>query len=1211
MATAKWTAAQSRAIEKRGKTVLVSAAAGSGKTTTLTERIIRKLTEKDSTADISRFLIVTFTKAAASDLKSKISRALGEALARDPSNRRLSLQMIKLGGADICTIDSFYYSVVRRNFEKLGLPGTLGMMDESELKIMRARIMEEVIDFFYESRGEAFCEFMDCFMDYRGGSDAVDILNGIYNTLGGYPEFLEYLKNNEELLCAESEMPFLETRAGKVIKGKALKFFEHAEKIYSDALGLINNDPTAAKAYFPAFEYDRVHFEMTERAVRDGDYSRASELFGSYVKMNLGGLRNGDPIFAQYKELRAGCCEDYKDIGSRFFSSSVEQLKNDIKRTADFCTQLYDLLSEFHRRFSEEKLSRSSCDFTDNKQFTFKLFIDGNGEPTQLAREYSERYDEVYIDEYQDTDLVQDMIFSAIAKPDGRFMVGDIKQSIYRFRGANPAVFASYKGSFPKDTEASDEDKSCAIYMSENFRCDRSVIDFTNRICGYLFKKSPNSICYAPEDDLICSKTVAPADREIKKAQVNIIRAYDARALTKLSDEETARLEGKGSELEALHIAGEIKRILSDENETCEDRGRLRRIEPRDIAILTRNNSSADEIAQVLTEHGIPTSARTTVNYFENPEVLLAMSLLNVIDNPHRDVHLAAVLRSPLFGFSLGELVSVRQGGERGVSLYDDILRASCDSTDEILVRKIEYFKEKLELYRRRASLLSVDKLIRFIFSDTAMLSFAGSEEDEERSTEERRANLLLLYDHARRYENGAYKGLYSFIGYINGMIESGQTVEPAASPGSGNVVNVMTIHNSKGLEFPVCFIAATQKRLSRNKKNTIEFDRDTGLGALFKDKGGFACLETPIYSAIRAKNAGDELEEELRVLYVALTRARERLYISGYVKSDGFLQKAQVSAEYADEYSILGCGSYLELVAIAMMANGMKEDMRILQPYEINRFESGAERTELSDNVLSSSVSEKLSRIFEDRFDFKYGYAHLGSIPAKLSVSRLYPEVLDREDTGATLPAETELKEKPAFLVPEPERATAAEKGTATHTFLQFCSFENVDKNGIEAELERLTSVGLMENSVCLLVNIRELEQFFDGDFYRMLKQIEKDGGRLYREQRFNICLNAEDFTGDPALKDKLTGENILVQGVMDLVAIKADGSILLCDYKTDRLSFDELKDKAKAAKKLSDRHSLQLSYYSQAVKLIFGEKPLTVCIYSLPLGDTIDINV
>ncbi len=1214
---ADFTPAQLSAINTSGKTILVSAAAGSGKTTTLTERIIRRLTDEKNPADISRFLIVTFTKAAAADLKSKISTALGAELAKNPASRHLQRQMIKLGNADICTIDSFYLSVVKSNFELLSLPARTTMMDESELAAIKVRIMDEVIEDFYEEKKEAFRPLMDCFMGSRGVFDSQEPLIKLHNTLSGYPDFLEFLRKNGEELKREAFLPFFSSRAGKCIAEYCIKFFDHCEKIYADALAEIKSDDAAYAAYGPAFTYDINHFTKTKEAILSGDYSESAKLFQNYSKLSLKSLKNCSDTLEQFKELRAKLYKDYEKLGNEFFSYSEKTLSSDTIKTSKLCMMLYELLCEFEKRFSMEKRSRMSCDFTDNKRFALKLFLDKEGNPTELAREYSKKYDEIYIDEYQDTDIVQDRIFDAISNGKNRFMVGDIKQSIYRFRGAKPSVFADYKNCFPL-LGVSEGNDSCAIYMSENFRCDNTVIKVTNLICGYIFRKGPNSIGYIDSDDLVFGKTIKPEGRSIKKAELSVIRAYTKTALDKMTDEERAENRGDGGELEVRYVVSEIARLLSDPEEKCEQGGELRRLRPSDIAILTRGNAAANAFAKALLDVGIPCSARTTVNYFENPEVLLIMSLLNVIDNPQKDVYLAGVLRSPLFGFDMGDLIMIRKFASESGSLFDDLVYASKDAPDASLRKKILFFLSKLELYRHMARLLPIDKLLHYLYSDTLILSYVGGDgENDDMSISERRANLLLLYDYARRYEAGSYKGLYSFIGYVNDIIESKQIVEPPATSGTSNVVNVMTIHNSKGLEFPVCFVSYVQKPMRNTKtKVNIEFDNDMGIGLKFGTESGFATIENAIHRSLVLKNEGEEIEEEMRILYVAMTRARERLYLTGHVLSDTWEHKAHLRAKYADEYSIMKCSCYLDFIATAYNAMNdedkefltvkkiLPRDIPLAKDIRYDRDEDTAEPKN-----EEKEVNEPFE-LFKDRFEFEYEYSHLSRLPAKLSVSKLFPRVLDDtdEDLGNEL---TSLREKPAFLLPEKEKASGAERGTATHTFMQFCDFERAEENGINEELALLCERNFITRESAALVSIYQLKKFFESRFYKTLKNTIQDGGKMWREQRFNIEMPASLFTQDEGFKSKIEDEKITVQGIIDLIFITKDGKITLCDYKTDHLTADELTSPSLAAKMLSERHGTQLSYYKEAVKQIFGREPSRICIYSLPLGEAVDIDI
>lgn len=1207
-----WTDAQTAAIESRGKTVLVSAAAGSGKTTTLTERIIRSVTDPEREADISRILVVTFTKAAASDLKSKISKALTLSLAENPGNRHLCRQMIKLGGADICTIDAFYYKVVKENFDRLGIPAGLSIMDESESKVLLATLMQDVIEDFYESepRGGDFWQFMDCFTDSRGNDTAASELLELYRKLGGYPENLEYLMKNAERLDAEAENSFFDSLCGKEISALCFRFFDHAEKVYSDALPLILSDEKAAKAYGPSFAYDIEHFGKMRRALEERNYGELKRLFDTYAPLRLGSLRNPDPEILRFRNLRKYCTERVKILGSRFFTADEGQNISDMRKTAAFCRMAYRLLCELDRRFSAEKRRRNVCDFTDNKRFALELFTFPDGTPTPYAAEYSERYDEIYIDEYQDTDLVQDRIFAAISRGNNRFMVGDIKQSIYRFRGANPDVFAQYKNSFP-DIESAGDGDAGSIYMSENFRCDEPVISLTNRVCGFLFRSAADSIGYSPKDDLVFRKNVDTATRTMVPSRLCVVRSYSAAALKKLDEDKRKKYEGGKQELEAREVISEIRKLLQDESAVCEDKGVLRRIEPRDIAVLTRGNDTADRLARALSDAGIPSSARTDVRYFENPEVLLVLSLLNVIDNPQKDVYLAGVLRSPLFGFSMGELISVRALSDGGMSLFDDLIYASEHLEDEALRGKVSGFLTKLGEYREKARLLTVDKLIRYLYSDTMILSFAGLSSDGQGSSDamSRRANLLMFYDYARKYESGTYKGLYSFIGYINDIIASEQKIETPAAEADKNVVQVMTIHNSKGLEFPVCFVVSLDKSFGASGARRILFDYKLGVGVLFGDESGFAGYTNAIYTAISERNTREDREEEMRVLYVAMTRARERLYLSASVGTDDWRQEAECEAPYADSETVLAQKSFFDWIMLAVLSGGepLPFEMYEFQPYDLPQKESGGTAVlEPSASPDTEAEEERLLKHIKDFYGFEYPYSYLSKLPAKLSVSKLYPAVLDDAENDEA-PSEIALYDLPRFLIPSEERASAADRGTATHTFMQFCDFKAAERDGVEKEIEKLCRVGLLPPESAKLIRTEWLDEFFKSDFYRGLSECR----RVFREMRFHIKLPASKFTENDEFAEQLKGEEIVVQGVIDLVFEDDGGNIILCDYKTDALTSSELSDASLAQKKLAERHSLQLSYYKEAVRQIFGKEPARVCIYSLPLGEAVDIEV
>ena len=450
-------------------------------------------------------------------------------------------------------------------------------------------------------------------------------------------------------------------------------------------------------------------------------------------------------------------------------------------------------------------------------------------------------------------------------------------------------------------------------------------------------------------------------------------------------------------------------------------------------------------------------------------------------------------------------------------------------------------------------------------------------------------------------------------INYINDIIEAEQTIEMPSAYSDGGKVNVMTIHNSKGLEFPVCFIAATRKR-ARSDSGVIQFDEKIGVGASFGDESGLIKYENLIRQIMIAKNAREELEEQMRVLYVAMTRARERLYISAGVKGSSYMDEAQRRAYISDSFSVMSCSNYFDWVCTAYYA--MDEKTRDMIEFSTICDEDIPEISPVSDRgekEKSEGINEEdisaLIDVFRERFDFEYPYSHLEKIPAKLSVSGLYPAVLDDGEGESLLDDEVDICSMPAFLIPKEERASGAEKGTATHTFLQFCDFDAAETS-VEAEIARLEEQGFISREMSELISVSMLRRFFESRFYAFIKDSLKNGGRIYREQRFNIAMPAALFTENDSLRERIENEMIVVQGVIDLIVVDRNGDIILCDYKTDHLSKEELSSAFLAAKKLSERYSQQLSYYSVAVERLFGKAPIKTYIYSLPFGDALPLG-
>ena len=1187
-----WTEAQLSAINTCGKTLLVSAAAGSGKTATLTERIIRSLTREEAPADLSRLLVVTFTRAAAADLKAKISTALSDALASDPANRHLASQIMLLGSAKICTIDSFYYDILKSNFQKLSLPGNLRIAETAEMALLYRAVMEDVIEDFYASDPD-FEDFVDHFADVRSTDRITDIFISIYETLLSFREGVDMLASCERQLRASLTVDFFETPYGQAAKEEIVATLSYFRNIMLTAEAHFENDVKLSANYLPSFRHDRLTVEKVLTLVEENNYAEAREVLLAHKPISLKAVRDCDEYTVRLKDMRTDAQKQLKALKSDFFDPSPEEIADHMTTTAEVCGVAHRFLSAFDKKLLQEKLQRGLCDFSDIRRFVMKLIINEDGSPTPLALDLRERFDEIYIDEYQDTDEVQDLIFRTIAKPNNRFMVGDIKQSIYGFRGAEPSIFASYKRSMP--LLGSTDSDAYSIFMSNNFRCDENIIRFSNLISSYLFTNCGESIEYTHDDDLIFSKK--PPFDEYTSPRVVVALAQSTEK-EEVEDEEEATAEDP----EALYIVSEIKRLLTE----CKADGTP--IRPSDIAILMRNKAPMADLMDMLLRAGIPACSSEERSFFENPDVLLLLSLLSTIDNPQKDVPLTGTLCSPFYGFTLDDIVTIRHSVEENLSLFDAV--EAYAKNENGLAAKCCTFLASLSLWRERARALPVDRLLRELYRDFAVLSMRDASE----------SNLLRLYEYARGFESGGFRGLYGFIRYINQVIDSGTKIGSEGGDSGADAVRLISIHHSKGLEFPVCFIYGTAKKFNVNfKRDRIQFAPAIGIGFCLHDESGLGYYDTPVRRAIINQKSRLEREEEMRVLYVAMTRARERLYVTAKVKDpDKHYEKAKNIAEFGKAYGIIKATSYLDWILAAIANGGGTDALASVLSFRIvsdgiipDAIESEPACEEASAEISTPEADEALVAILKERFSFVYPFEHISDLPAKLSVSALYPAVLDEsgDDTSLESADLDELFEE-AFTIPESfsikTRASAADRGTATHTFLQFCDFDRVLASGVKEELARLAEARFMTREDAELVSVRQLEVFFEGSLFARLKKAKK----VYREQRFNIFLPASDFTEDKEKAALLQDETIAVQGVIDLFFEEEDGSIVLCDYKTDYLTREEMAAPPLAAAKLQARHAQQLSYYAKAIEAMLGKAPDEVLIYSLPLGDSVKIS-
>ena len=892
----EFTAAQRRAIEETGKTLLVSAAAGSGKTTTLIERILHSVCGKEKPVPVDRLLVVTFTRAAAGELRARISRALARALEENSGDAFLQRQISLLPSAKISTIDSYCLELVRANFAALGLSPAFRVADEGEARLIARRTMEALIGDCCDNPESAICggaagfaKLLELLLGAGSDERAADLFLSLYEKLESDPRGAAALLDCARDLSDFAKADFFSTPPGKRIERALGSMFDHYRVAYRLALEKIHADRRLEKAYSEAYEADYAGILHIAEALKSG-FAAAGEAIQNTEFKKLGAYRRTDELpdgFDFVRTLRQEYKEDLKDARAAYFSASPEAVNECLLATASVCRGAAELLLEYEKRAAEEKRRRNVCDFSDISRYALSLLVDENGQDTPLAMEQKAAFDAVYIDEYQDVNAVQDRIFRAISTKRNRFMVGDIKQSIYAFRGAEPSIFAGMRKTYPA-LDAAAESSYATLYMRENFRCSAPVIDFTNQIFDCLMPLVSKETGYTESDALVCGKPLPPG----------AVCAPVTAVLCQRPPKEEKNDQNNRPETE--YIVSEILRLVSAAKK--EDGTPVRF---GDIAILLRSiKGSGDILAAKLREAGIPVRAETSTDLLCESEIELLLCLLGAIDNPRRDIYLCGVMLSPLFHFDSDFLLQLRQG-KKDERLYTTLRRFAedqgCDPENPNCV-KVQRLLDTLSYYRSLARFCPVGELLSTIYAEMNLYAVLAGRSPL------RRANLKKFLAAAQSFSGGAYRNLSEFLQYIETIKSDAKHPLTSAKPETANVdaVKIMSIHQSKGLEFPVVFLAGAAKKYNLTDADApLLYGAECGFSLMLRDDSGFCVYDNPVRRAaalhIRRKNK----EEELRLLYVALTRARERLYVTADADDpETLLRDAKLERLLCTEYA-------------------------------------------------------------------------------------------------------------------------------------------------------------------------------------------------------------------------------------------------------------------------------------------------------------------
>ncbi len=1234
---------QQNAIDVRDRTLLVSAAAGSGKTFTLTQRIIRSII--DDGQDLSRLLIVTFTKAAASELKAKIARAVSEAIAEDPQNIHLQNQLIKLGSSNISTIDSFFLVPVRQNFEKLGLPATIRMADDAELEPIKQKLMQQVLDEFFDNCGayrdgelssvgyaDRYIQLLGIISDARSSQNLIPTLCDIYTKLLTSPNGIEQVKYHADRLHKNAGSDFFASKEGSILHDTLSELADNAYKTLSVWLDRLVGEGEASQKLLVLFEENKTACELLVSKLKACTYQEALSHFKSisFGTLPRGGKEPTSEIIENAKAARKSVMEAFGDIRKKYLYMSDAEMSDCLSVSAEISDILYAIIKSFDARYRSEKLSRGICEFSDMPIFMLKLLLDENGRPTEYAEQLSSSFDAVYIDEYQDVNEIQDRIFSIIGK-DRRFMVGDIKQSIYGFREAEPSIFADYRRRFPmyeKGAALDIERGGSTIFMSENFRCDECVINFTNLVCSRIFSAFAQSIGYTKEDDLRFAKKKPSDDYVSPKAEINIIHT-PALSDDNDNDDDASSDNASGLSDEAIVVANKIADLIRHSKNA--DGTPIR---AGDIAVLVRSLSHAKPLLAALSQLNIKYSMSSKTELFETDEMKLLIALLECIDNPRYDMPLCHLLTAktqstqPFFSFE--EIIIIRKTTEN-VSLYDALVSYSSGGEELSLARRCTEFISLMDNMRSAASKLSADRMIKSLAFDSHFSALSQS------------SAYTFLYDCVCKYVKSNWNSLHSFMIYFKNLMAKGAGGgEPDKS--RSDAVTIMTIHHSKGLEFNVCFLFGFGKQFNLKNKYPVLFNKDFGITMKlpFSDHDSQSPIdrikkrytETPIRQIAMNDIKNRQIEEEARVFYVALTRARERLFISATLSRDFYDYQNKLRDLINPVSEIKKGRSYIHWILLSL--SDQSNDVS----YALNVFEKGenvlscpfpsCDMVEMNDNV--TSIDRELAELYNMPNDMSDDDKWLSMIPSKIAASKAKPDMLDNSvfipvptgkmfsetdedlnlggcDDKAQIRKRIELmrSQKTDFdsLLRAGETPTAAERGTAMHQFLQFCDYQSVDHSSVKQEIERLKDGRFISERTASILDANKLQSFFDSAVYDKIQNAKK----IYREFHFRMFRPASDFTLNRDFKRLAADKSIFVQGSVDLVIEAKNGELIICDYKTDRISAQERSDRSLLIKNMKERHGDQLTQYSYAIEQIFGKKPDKIYLFLLSIGECLEI--
>lgn len=1216
----EWTNEQRSILEASGSNILVSAAAGSGKTAVLVERIIRMVTDETSPLDIDRILVVTFTNAAAAQMKEKINDALIKKLEEDPSDQHIAKQIAGINRANIMTIDSFCLRVVKENFHVLAIDPNFSIEDNEKLGELKRQAMDETLEEAYRSDNADFITFVKCFGGDKNDQRIEDEIRKVVGLSDSAPEPLFWLSNAKASLELDTiekveESPWFKSLVDSIHEKMKSTIF-----VMEDILRRANRIGAADKF----IEHITAEKGLMENVLHSNTYKALKLSFEERVSGTIRYPKSEeyDEEIKLMKSMRTKALDTFK--AANCFTTDEDELLSVLSVVKQHMSILIELSKSYSKRLLELKKENNIFSFSDIEHFAYQVLVE-DGKPTKIADAYRDTFYEIMIDEYQDSNLLQEEILSSLSgqtkNSHNVFMVGDVKQSIYKFRMSRPELFMekydAYKDGnddyIPSDEppykKASDSLlQGIKLELHNNFRSRAVVLEAVNYIFYQLMTANLGGCDYDESVRLVPGLKFPSTDKNVSvTTELCVIDEEDEdsedealQAITK-AEREAAFIASRINQL--VGITGEDPLYISDRN------GGYKKASYGDIAILLRSRTEFLTFSRVLEDAGIPVACEKEAGFFNTVEIRTLLSYLVIIDNPYSDIELVAVLHSPLYGFTNEELGSIRVNGRNMNSFYEALINYDGDKE---LLEKIKDFLDDFNDLKEKGRYYEVSVFISYLLKKTGYLSFLKGMDSEKR----RLANVDYLISSAKKFTSGGHYSLFEFINYVNGMKDLKLELGEANLVSEGDdVVSITTMHKSKGLEFPIVFVSQLGKKIDkRDATPKIIAHNDWYLASKYVYEKPGPEKETLMRKAFAEDIVRDSISEELRVLYVALTRAKEKLIMTGSSKDyDKMVDSYRDIASYTElklPYGrLIGASTFLDMITMAFMrqpdfmkANGISasgkatiDSSRVqllftrVRDADIKRMIaenllSRSERATKLDEKNRTEISDQELLVIEERLNYRYPHEAATEMKTKYSVSELKDAEEDYEPLP-DIPSEVLEKSKPA-TVPDflkEKDASGAKRGTLYHLIMELIDFSAIeDIDSSKREVKKLLESGRLPEETKKLVKLDEIYAFFGTDLSKEMIAAAKKG-KLKKESQFVMETDIRDI-----YPDCNEDERVLIQGIIDAWFIDEQGEIVVVDYKSDR---GELP---------LDSYRKQIDYYAKTLGRLYGKEVKRKYIYS-----------